>query len=70
MIRERWHRRMLALCVAGSVLLGLQCPPLVTSSFKTGLSNWLVGSVQNVNVTQISDFISGVFSGVSNTNNQ
>jgi len=63
MALDHWLRRRLPFLLCSSILLGIQCPPIVVDSFKYGVTNWVTGSFSAVSFTQFSDFILNVFTG-------
>jgi hypothetical protein len=66
-IRTRIMKFLLLICCSG-ILLSIQCPPLVVSSFKSGISQWVSGSLTNSTLfTQLGDMLIGQFTGGSTT---
>jgi hypothetical protein len=55
-------RKVLSLLAFSSILLGIECPPIVVQSFKTGTVNWVSGdSSTSTSSSQLEDYIIGLF---------
>lgn len=55
--------RKLLLVLGSTILLGIQCPPIMMDAFKTGVVSWVSGSFSGTSMTQFADFIIGTFTG-------
>lgn len=60
-VRARLRKIGLVLC--STILLGIQCPPIAMDAMKSGIVNWVSGSVSSIDLTQFTDVIIATFSG-------
>ncbi len=57
-------RKLLALVTFGTILLGIQCPPMVIDSIKTGTVTWVSGgSSLGTGSNQFGDYLLNLFTG-------
>lgn len=59
----RSSRRKFALFLCSTILLGVQCSPLVVDSIKGGVVGWVSGSFTSFNLNPFTDFIINTFTG-------
>jgi hypothetical protein len=55
-----WLRKRLPFILCSSILLGIQCPPIVVDSVKTGVVQWVSGSFSLLDLTALSDLVIGL----------
>lgn len=59
----RTRLRKLGLALCSTILLGIQCPPIVMDAFKSGVTSWVSGSVGSIDLTQFTDVLIASFTG-------
>jgi len=63
MMASRWLRKRLLFLLCSTILLGVNCPPMVVDSFKTGITRWVSGAVSTIDLTDYTDLILGQIVG-------
>jgi hypothetical protein len=63
MMAARWLRKRLPFLLCSTILLGVNCPPLVVDSFKTGITRWVTGAFSTIDLTPYTDLVIDEFAG-------